>query len=45
MGKVQNDEVVVDVARHAGELTPDKPVPKPRLGGNIELDDAVLDGE
>ena len=35
----------VDVARHAGEQAPSKPVPKPPLGGSFELDSAVVEGE
>ncbi len=38
-------EIAVDVARYAGEQAPTEPVPKPRLGGDFELDDAVFDGE
>jgi len=38
------DGVVLDVDRHAGNEAPVSAVPKPRLGGSFELNDAVLNG-
>lgn len=35
----------LDLDRHAGESAPDQPVPKPKLGSELELDAAVLEGK
>jgi hypothetical protein len=35
---------VLDVDRHAGNEAPTAPVPKPQLGGSLELNSAVEDG-
>lgn len=35
----------LDLDRHAGESAPDQPVPKPKLGSELELDAAILEGK